>query len=484
MSLAKSQQRALPAANAARDEAATWLRTRAAIAVLGLLLWTVILLAPARYAALVAVGLAAIALTLRYPVVGLGLIALAVPWASGITLPGGFSPTDGLIAALGVAWVVSAVAHRRSLVSTRIWVPYLFLFIAAILLSTTQAVDLRSSSREIIKWLELPVVFLAGVQFVRTRTDVRLIVAAVVTGGVTQALFGYLQTALQLGPAAFLHGAFLRAYGSFDQPNPYAGYLNMVLPLAVAMALLTPSRRERFWYGLSGLLLFGALVASESRGALLAGGFALVVVLSCVWSVGYRLAWLGAFAGVLAAWLATLGLISVAPFTRVLEVVGLGDVSFGHVTDANLSAVERAAHWLAGVRMFADHPLIGVGIGNYASAYPAYHPRSWYDPLAHAHNYYINIAAEAGVIGLIAYLLLAGSALWYSYAAMRRCRDPLLCAAVLGVVGALVATDFHNLFDVLYVHGMVALLGLLMVFVPLSFGEGIVETPRGTLAAT
>jgi O-antigen ligase len=127
--------------------------------------------------------------------------------------------------------------------------------------------------------------------------------------------------------------------------------------------------------------------------------------------------------------------------------------------------------------MFAAHPLLGVGIGNYAVAYPAFHPRGWYDPLAHAHDYYINIAAEAGIVGLVAYLLLVGSALWYSYAAMRRSQDPLLSAAVLGVLGALVATDFHNLFDVLYVHGMVALLGLLMVFVPLAFAEGLAEAP-------
>jgi O-antigen ligase len=180
------------------------------------------------------------------------------------------------------------------------------------------------------------------------------------------------------------------------------------------------------------------------------------------------LAWLGALAGAWGGWLASYGLVPIGPFAKLLNAVGLGGVSFGNVTDANFSAVERAAHWLAGVRMFATHPLLGVGIGNYADAYPHYHPRGWYDPLEHAHNYYINIAAEAGVVGLAAYVLLVGSALWYSYATLKSVRNRLLQAAVLGVLGALVATSFHNLFDVLYVHGTVALLGLLMALVPVA----------------
>ena len=139
------------------------------------------------------------------------------------------------------------------------------------------------------------------------------------------------------------------------------------------------------------------------------------------------------------------------------------------------SKTERAAHWLAGVRMFAAHPLLGVGIGNYAAAYPAYHPRGWYASLEHAHNYYINIAAEAGIVGLTAYVLVAGTALWYSYAAIRRASDRVCRAAVLGVLGALVATSLHNLFDVLYVHGMVALLGLMMVFVSTSLDGRLVD---------
>jgi O-antigen ligase len=295
---------------------------------------------------------------------------------------------------------------------------------------------------------------------------------------VSQALLGYVQSGYGLGPEAFVHGLFLRAYGTFDQPNPYAGYLNMIMPLAVAMGALAPSSLQRRLYRAAALVLFGALAASESRGALLAGVLALIVVLALIYRRIVLGTALAAGAALVGAWLAVYGLVPLGPFQRLLAAIGLGSVQFGNVNNANFSAVERAAHWLAGVRMFAAHPLLGVGIGNYADAYPMFHPRGWYAPLAHAHNYFINVAAEAGIVGLIAYTLLAGSALWYTWAAMRRLDGRTDRAAVLGVLGALIATNIHNLFDVLYVHGMVALLGVLMALVPVAARHGRAEANR------
>jgi O-antigen ligase len=320
--------------------------------------------------------------------------------------------------------------------------------------------------------------FLAGAFFLQRRAQVQRLLVVLVLAGISQAILGYVQFAFALGPQAFAaQRLFLRAYGTFDQPNPYAGYLNMMFPLALGLAIAPRhGRPTRIWWSATVVIL-GAVLASESRGALLATVAALLVVVPLRYREVRVPLLAGAVAAATAGWLAALGLVPLGPAARLLSAVGLGSVDFSHVTDANFSAVERAAHWLAGVRMFAAHPILGVGIGNYAAVYGAYHPRGWYAALEHAHNYYINIAAEAGVVGLIAYVLLAGSALWYSYAAIRRVQDPVYRAAVLGVMGALVATSFHNLFDVLYVHGMAALLGILMALVACSLRA----TPEGAL---
>ncbi|GAC1635121.1 MAG: O-antigen ligase family protein [Chloroflexota bacterium] len=445
-----------------------WMATRVVVLIAGALLLVVDVLAPPVYVcAVVAVGLVVVA-TLRYPVAGLCCVAFAVPWASGYQLPVtgfSFSPTDCLIAVLGVALLVSLRERVVHAVFHTTWMRFVVFFIAVIAVSSTQAADSHAAIREIIKWTEMGLVYLAATRFIRTERQLAAVALAVVAAGLSQALLGYVQFVFQLGPDAFKHGPFLRAYGSFDQPNPYAGFLNMTLPLALCLALHWRSRGLRA-LGLGAVaLILGAIVVSESRGALLAGSLAIAIVLALLSKRAAFVVGMSALTALGAGLLATFNLVPLAPFVRVLTAVGLGGVSFGDVNDTNFSAVERAAHWVAGVRIFASHPVLGVGAGNYAVAYPAFHPRGWYAALDHAHNYYINIAAEAGILGLAAYILLVGSALWYSYAANRRAHHGLHHAIVLGVLGALIATSIHNLFDVLYVHGMAALFGLLVALI-------------------
>ncbi len=448
-----------------------WHRTRAWLLVGAAAALLVVWAAPPLYLLPALALIGSLALVLRYPPAGFALLAFSVPWGGGFTVHLGSFPlttTEIVVGELSAAWLASASYHRRSPL-IRLWTPYLAFYLVAIALSATQSIDRQASYREIFKWLELGVVYYSAAYLLRSGREIRLVADALVLAGVSQALLGFAQLAFQLGPAAFgLHRTFFRSYGTFDQPNPYAGFLNIVLPLAVALALDAGTRRRRGWYRLASVLLAGALLASQSRGALIAAGVALAVVLACRSRRMASLAWSGVLAALLAALLAAFNLLPAAPVNRVLTAVGLGDVSFDNVTDANFSAVERAAHWLAGVRMFAAHPLLGVGIGTYGAAYPAYHPRGWYASLEHAHNYYINIAAEAGVLGLTAYALLLGSALWYSYASVRQEHDRALRALLLGVLGALITTSVHNLFDVLYVHGMAALLGLLLALIPAS----------------
>ena len=152
--------------------------------------------------------------------------------------------------------------------------------------------------------------------------------------------------------------------------------------------------------------------------------------------------------------------------TGFLPYLGVFDVRGVKLTDANYAVVERMAHWQAAWGMFSDRPWLGVGIGNYEPVYPAYSLPGWTEPLGHAHNYYLNIAAEAGLIGLAAYLVLWGAAFWQAWNVVRTTQGYWRGAAV-GILGVLTHLAVHNLFDNLHVHNMylhvAILLGLLFV---------------------
>jgi O-antigen ligase len=161
----------------------------------------------------------------------------------------------------------------------------------------------------------------------------------------------------------------------------------------------------------------------------------------------------------------------VADFVPYLGGVDVVSVA---VTDANWAVVERMAHWLAAVGMFTDHPWLGVGIGNYPVAYPQYALGRWRDPLGHAHNYYLNIAAEAGIIGLGAYLLLFTACFVQAWRVIQRTQG-YWRAVALGALGVLVHLSVHNLFDNLYVHSMNVQLGLFLGMLFLAEKSGDVE---------
>jgi putative inorganic carbon (hco3(-)) transporter len=113
------------------------------------------------------------------------------------------------------------------------------------------------------------------------------------------------------------------------------------------------------------------------------------------------------------------------------------------------------------LRMFEDHPWIGVGIGNYGTEYEHYAPPHWYEPLGHAHNIFINFMAETGILGLGAFLLFWLGALRLTWKSAGHLQG-YAAALGIGVFGTLVYLTVHSLFDNLFVQHMQLQLSLLL----------------------
>jgi O-antigen ligase len=170
----------------------------------------------------------------------------------------------------------------------------------------------------------------------------------------------------------------------------------------------------------------------------------------------------------LALALAVSGLLPAAILDRLgqtVEYFGVFDVRTVQVSSENWAVVERMAHWQAGWYMFLDHPWLGVGAGNYAAAYPQYFVSTWREALGHAHNYYLNILAELGVLGGGLLLLLLGLALrQFGWALVRSelMRTTFWRAVMAGVLAGLIVFCIHNMFDSLFVHSVNIQVGVLV----------------------
>lgn len=459
-----------------------WFLRRAAAWSALLLIAVALALLPLRDALLLAGGSMATILLLRWPWLIWLPLAAALPVTSGLK-QGVVSVTDLLLAAGVALWFFDGARRRTLLLRGSLPVGLATVYIAALSLSTFGAVELGEALAEVIKWLELLVLLLVVPSMVGP-AQARWLAAALVLGGIGQGLLGLYQFVFRIGPEYFLIlGQFMRASGVFAQPNPYGGYLGLTLPVALSLAIWAWSAWLRqpirqwtalLWslYFTAGTAMIGAgLLASWSRGAWLGAVVGATVVLI----LRSRLAALlsGVVVLVLLAAL-LLGAFSPeaipAPIAERLqdlpEYFGFTDVLSQPVTDENFSVIERIAHWVAAQRMWELSPWLGVGPGNYAAVYPQVRLPRWEEPLGHAHNVYLNVLGESGLVGLAAYLTLWLAIVfwvWRRIRATAACNSEIcrwfsaLGIGVLGVVGHL---STHNLVDNLFVQGMVVHIGL------------------------
>ena len=105
--------------------------------------------------------------------------------------------------------------------------------------------------------------------------------------------------------------------------------------------------------------------------------------------------------------------------------------------------------WEAGLRMFRDHPLTGVGLQDLKPIYARYKSPLAHEPAGHLHNDYVHIAATMGLVGLAAFAVLVAS-LFRCTTRGLRLRPPagdVATALRLGMTAALVGFLVAGLFE-------------------------------------
>jgi O-antigen ligase len=372
--------------------------------------------------------------------------------------------TEALIGLLAAAWAMQHAVRLRSRVRWPALSAPLVAFLLVAACSLLAAPSLTLALKELVKWVEVLVVVVI-VHNEATPKRSQRIVFCLLLAAAAQALLGVYQFVTASGPQGFaLLGRYVRAFGTFEQPNPFAGYLGAAAPLPLALALgwlrgrgkaYAASEWTIGWLALGALPLLAAGIGmSWSRGGWLAFAAATLVVCA-LQSRAWALATGGALALVLLA--TALGLVPDAILGRLtsfVPFVGVADISGIEVTDANYASLERLAHWQSALHMWRDHPWFGVGFGNYSAVYAEYALPKWPYALGHAHNYYLNIAAETGLIGLSAYLGLWATAAWQTWRAARGTTSAYHRALALGALGMLVHVSVHNVVDNLWVHNI------------------------------
>jgi|GEM_PF-2556215 len=241
--------------------------------------------------------------------------------------------------------------------------------------------------------------------------------------------YGWYQLALWLLGE---HEFTWRIMSTWENPNYYAAFLVLCIPLLFVFARRAPIARWAFL--LAGPLSFATLVMTQSRGAVLALLISLLVFLPLWGWVEGRLS--ARAVGLGAAGFAILiGLVLISPLgKRVLDPA---------VRAKQLhSQMFRVYTWRGSLDLLRDYPALGAGPNTFASVFGKYQQVGF---TRNAHSIYLQSATETGLPGLLALLWLFGGVLsiaWRSFRATgteeeRLSRRSLAIALFAGVLGLL-----------------------------------------------
>jgi O-antigen ligase len=176
----------------------------------------------------------------------------------------------------------------------------------------------------------------------------------------------------------------VRVRGMAGHPLTYGGQATLLASLAMALLARGPGRRWVLGAGLFLLLLAPALLGSSTRSAWIATFVAACVILS---RVKARL-------------LPVAGAIVIVAL--LLAPGGIRDRALSAFQPASVWNVERLLLWDAGLRMFRDHPVAGVGLQDLHPLLERYRSREAHERHGHLHNVVIQVAASMGIVGLAA----------------------------------------------------------------------------------
>lgn len=246
-----------------------------------------------------------------------------------------------------------------------------------------------------------------------------------------------------------------RTFSLFDDPNTLASFLIMTLGLNIGLVFLRRKDIQllgrlpswcRYVLAVNILLTLACLFCSGSRNGYLSAALVLLVSI---------------FTMKTSRWVRSLGLIGLASILITTLQFGIGGRTLSW---AWLTEDPRVWVWQLALQMIQDRPFFGQGLGNYKLLYNGEVPG--YDYIAHAHNFWLMIASEAGIPAIIAFTAIIGFICYKGlYALLETQHSPNHYALLMGYHLCFLGITLFSLFDITLFEARVNLLAWLSLSV-------------------
>jgi O-antigen ligase len=386
-----------------------------------------------------------------------------------------------LVLALVALWSVKAVLDKRLVIKIpTLAVPFAALVVCGIVQSlqitrggesSSLSLDAEATRAAATMLFLLFVSFIVASNFLVSHNTLKLLATFLIVYGLAMAVFAIVQHLTWSGRLYWVRPVTVggAGYGGpFVNRNHFAGYMEMLIPISVALALTRAVGRElRLFCGFSAAMMGIAEIASLSRGGIISlTGALLFISAMAPWirksmprgmAIGFRREQLderepkklwGSIRSLVFSPVLSILLIAFAIIAGVFWVDAGGGLATRVANDSLTGGgpTSRWGIWSDTVSMIQAHPVLGVGLGAYKTAYPLFGRGDGSLLVDYTHNDYLQLIADCGIVGgAIALVFLV-----VLFRSVRRCVDatnPVSRAVSLGCAGGLFAMLIHSLFD-------------------------------------
>jgi O-antigen ligase len=294
------------------------------------------------------------------------------------------------------------------------------------LVSLLHAEDTAATTRELTAMIQNSFVFFAIVLGVTNRRRLRAVLWALIVGAAIVAAVNLWQLAsgtydnhywgLATGNLEAIVGDTYgqRIGGPGLGPNGLSLMLTFCVPLGYDRFVHEPTRRLRLLAGTLTVVIIIGTMFTYSR-----NGFLTLILVAVLIAIHRRTPWYRLALG--AVCLAGLVLLF-APRIYIDRLSTLVDLGSGDIGTQQSLSSGRESEYRIGIEMYGDHPLLGVGLGNYPSRYLEYSTKLGADTRREhraPHSMYLQFAAELGAVGLT-WLVVVVATAWVGLRRGRR----------------------------------------------------------------
>ena len=372
--------------------------------------------------------------------IGIILVAVGTPllfsiWSkNNFLLPKETYAESILIILLGIYLIKAVEDGKFYVVKSDLWYP-LLAFMGACLISLFHSISLYLSLLDLADFLSYFFVLFLTVNFIRTYTQRNRVFWALVAVCLISSTYAVCQFYNIEFKFWARQGGRGNIFSTFGNPNRYAGFVGGVLPVMIGYFLVAKGVRK-YILALVIPLTYTGMMMTFTRGALLGLFVALWAMLFIVFyflgkdffkKYYRRIFYLILIFAAITTIFSTENPINISRLTVAQRAVS---AARGQET----SVRQRFMIWQISLLMAKDHPIIGQGIGTYKYHYLWYQGKYFEDPenqdklnlavwAREAHNEYVQILAETGVVGLFCWLFLLFTFFRGRYRNLREERD-------------------------------------------------------------